>query len=110
MMVCVLKARMAEDARVNGAQTGQEHRGDRGSDAGDGLSMESCDTEPACACACHCNCMIVFHDTGTGTVFDSFAQEDTPDETLDLEGLPNAMHEHVVQTNSLDDEVDDGFD
>ena len=115
-MVCVIKARMAEETRINCAQAHENDWEDRGSDAGDMMCMESGGTEPACACACPCDCMTLdaelydLHDTGTGTVFDYFAQEVAPEETLDLEGLPNDMHEHVVQTNSLDDDFDNGFD
>ena len=57
-MVCVLKARMAEEARLRGAHTGQDDKDDRGSDAGDCMCIELSDTEalhdsdkePACAC------------------------------------------------------------
>ena len=61
MMVCVLKARMAEEARLCGAQAAQDDTDDRGSDAGVCMCMECAgvealhvsDNELACACACH---------------------------------------------------------
>jgi len=61
MMVCVLKARMAEEARLRGAQAAQDDTDDRGSDAGVCMCMDFSgvealhvsDNELACACACH---------------------------------------------------------
>ena len=54
---------------------------------------------------------IYIYDTVVDLAFDDFvAQLDVPEDTLDVEGLPDNMHEHVVQMNSLDDEFDVGFD
>ena len=60
MMICILKARMAEEARLNGTQAGQDDGEDRGSDAGECMCMcmdysdnevlHVSDNEPASAC------------------------------------------------------------
>ena len=41
---------------------------------------------------------------------DFVAQVEVPEDTLGVEGLPDSMHEHVVQMISLDDEFDVGLD
>ena len=116
MMLAILHARaLAENAFQNEATDS-----DRGSESGDCMCMEDSgmedlhvfDTEAACAFACHDDavfdkCMkfelVDLHDVGT------VAQLDVPRDTLDLEGCPNYMHEHVAQMNLLNDEFDDGF-
>ena len=77
---------------MNGAQTDQDDHDDRGSDMGDGLCMECGGAEP-------------------GTVFEGFfAQEGAPDDTLELDGHPNSLQEHVVNLNSFDDDIEGGCD
>ena len=81
--------------------------------------LHASDTEAACAVACAvaCHDAGVFHNCmkpefisldlhAAGTV----AQVDVPNDTLDMEGRPAFMHEHVVQMNLLNDEFDDGLD
>lgn len=75
MMVCVLKARMAEEASLNGLNGDHDDTDDRGSDAGESMCMACSYTEllhdssneAAYACACHG----VLHDecdSGPGTL------------------------------------------
>ena len=60
MMVCILKARIAEESRLYGTQAGQDTSDDRASDAGDSMCMPRSGTEDlhvseneVSACACH---------------------------------------------------------
>ena len=68
MMVCVLKARLAEEALLQGTYTGQDTNDDRGSDSGECVRMPCSGTEKnsdneATACEfLHDEC-----DEGTGT-------------------------------------------
>ena len=108
MMVSILMERQRQEHSC------QDEGPDRGSEAGDDDCMEFCmcmnlsdtehlhdsGTETPCACAC-LNLLVPGTD---------LAQEDSPEDTFDVEGVPNVMHVHDVQTNSLDDEFDDGFD
>ena len=45
MMVCILKARIAEESRLYGTQAGHDTSDDRGSDAGDSMCMPHPGTE-----------------------------------------------------------------
>ena len=111
MMVTIVHTRqLAEQGVVDGSDMC-----DRGSDTGDDVfdtdNSYSADTEIACACIDHVlsdDCMgnYLLNSYATGTA----AQQDMPEDTLDVEGCLDSMHEHVVHINSLDDEFDMGFD
>jgi ribonuclease HI len=106
MMVSILQARFTAEETHNDAA-----EADRGSEVGsDTELLHVSGTEPTCAWACNEFELLDLYVSGTANVFDDFAQVDSPEDTCDVEGLPNDMHEHVVQTNSLDDEFDVGLD
>ena len=113
MMLAILHARaLAENAFQNEAT-----ETDRGSELGDCMRMDDSGTEELYVSVTETACAFACHDDA---VFDEFtlldlhvagavAQVDVPNDTLDMEGRPVFMHEHVVQMNLLNDEFDDGF-
>ena len=119
MMLAILHARaLAKNAFQNEAT-----EADRGSELGDCMCMDDSgteelhvsDTEDACAAACHDDavfdeCMKLEFSSLDLHVAGTVAQVDVRKDTLDVEGRPVSMHEHVVQMNLLNDDFDDGLD
>ena len=90
IMLAVLKARLlAKKDRPNDAGNA-----DRGSDMHECMEFKVLD----------------LHDSEIPFAFDDdVAQVDMPEDAPYVEGAPDNMHVHVVQTNSLDDDFDGGF-
>jgi ribonuclease HI len=92
MMLQILKARLAAET--------QDHPGiDRGSEPGDVLEFVHDDVDDG---------DVVGGVHNVCTVFDTVAQAGSLDEVFEAEGWPSQVHEHDVNNNSLDDEIDSG--
>jgi hypothetical protein len=112
MMVAILIERQKQESLI------AENDPDRGSEMGDsGLEFDDCmellnDEFDRGSDMDECMefDLLDLHDTEKAFTFDDdVAQVDMPEDTLRVEGIPDNMHEHVVQMNSLDDEFDVGF-